>query len=108
MNKLDAAKFLPILKAYSEGKTIQVFLSHRKEWVDNINGELSFRLKVDNYRIKPKRVKYKRYLIVLGDVYYVLNHNEYNVTLPEDEPCFIKWIDNDWQEIEIPSAGLSQ
>ena len=53
MNKLDAAKFLPILKAYSEGKTIQVFLSHRKAWVDNIN-ELSFVLKVDSYRIKPE------------------------------------------------------
>lgn len=63
MNKLDAAKFLPILKAYSEGKTIQIFLSHRKEWVDNINGELSFILNVDNYRIKPETVKYKRYLM---------------------------------------------
>ena len=62
MNKLDAAKFLPILKAYSEGKTIQVFLSHRKAWVDNIN-ELSFVLKVDSYRIKPETVKYKRYLM---------------------------------------------
>lgn len=69
MNKLDAAKFLPILKAYSEGKTIQVFLSHRKAWVDNIN-ELSFVLKVDSYRIKPETVKYKRYLKITNNTFF--------------------------------------
>lgn len=59
MNKLDAAKLWPIMKAYSEGKTIQVFSSQKKEWVDNTKGDLSFVLKVNDYRIKPETVKYK-------------------------------------------------
>lgn len=101
MNKLDAAKFLPILKAYSEGKTIQVFLSHRKEWVDN-KTELSFVLKVDNYRIKPETVKYKRYLMkdTIGKSLCIMNYPP--SWDPEHSLDFICWIDNDWQEIECP------
>ena len=52
MTPAKAKELLPIIKAFSEGKTIQHFNDISKEWTDK---ELpSFSDKPSNYRIKPK------------------------------------------------------
>lgn len=54
MTREDAAKLWPIIKAWSEGKTIQQRGSYAK-WHD-VRGP-NFRAPADHYRIKPEPVE---------------------------------------------------
>lgn len=55
------------------------------------------------YRIKPETIKYKRFLCRLG------NSHEVVVVTPDRQATdprqtwgsFVKWIDKDWQEVEV-------
>ena len=51
MNKNNAAEFIYLVQALSEGKTIQVFHPTRKDWENVENPEFSYL--PDHYRIKP-------------------------------------------------------
>ena len=51
MTKEKAAKFLPIIKAYIEGATIQYFSPVEREWKDTINPAFA---SGSTYRIKPE------------------------------------------------------
>ena len=50
MTREETRKLLPIIKAYSEGKTIQFYEDGK--WVDL--HEPDFRASIDRYRIKPE------------------------------------------------------
>lgn len=52
MNKGNAHLFLPLVKALSEGKTIQIRFSSSEAWADANN--LGFDSAPENYRIKPE------------------------------------------------------
>ncbi len=57
MTKEEAKEFLPLIQAYAEGKTIQVFDDIDSKWYDTINGKVlncNFMLPVSKYRIKPE------------------------------------------------------
>jgi len=55
MKQSEAAKFLPLIKAWSEGKTIQSLSPITDKWND-FDGEkhLNFDNKISSYRIKPE------------------------------------------------------
>ena len=56
MNRKEAAELLPIIKAYAEGKEIEIFDDTKRKWITailpNFNCDSSF------YRIKPEQ-KYR-------------------------------------------------
>lgn len=52
MSRTEAKHMSEVLKAYSEGKTVQYYNSLTKEWLDMI--DYSFSLSASNYRIKPE------------------------------------------------------
>ena len=53
----EATKFAPIIKAYSEGKTIQ-FIGEDGKWHDFTCGDVVFADNPEEYRIKPE-AKYR-------------------------------------------------
>lgn len=57
MTREEAAKLLPIIQAFVEGKTIQYKVpgNHDNRWHDA--EDLSFLNPPENYRIKPEKVK---------------------------------------------------
>lgn len=52
MTREETRKLLPIMKAYSEGETIQIWNESKSKWVDL--DEASFSASPDKYRIKSK------------------------------------------------------
>lgn len=98
----QAKDLLPIIKAFSEGKTIQV----QSELSSDVWHDLddpSFASKMP-YRIKPDPVvvKYRRFIWRQGssDTYCVATaffdaHNT-SVKRIEGTSSFVRWIDTDW------------
>ena len=101
-------ELLPILKAYSEGKQIQ--FRHQETNFEWVNGkEFSFTYDPKCYRIRPKTIKYRSYIIVLGEDFMIRGRiAKEDKSLAQQEETieslagFIKWIDKDWVEIECP------
>ena len=52
MTREEARKLLPIIEAYSKGKTIQIWDESKSKWVD-LDGA-AFGASPDKYRIKPE------------------------------------------------------
>ena len=52
MTREEARKLLPIIEAYSKGKTIQIWDESKSKWVD-LDGT-AFGASPDKYRIKPE------------------------------------------------------
>ena len=106
MNKENAHLFLPIVKALIEGKTIQMFSSLRQVWDDSPN--VKFSLGADRYRIKPEPEKVRsrrfiwRYQSCNGPTPYVgVASDDEGVIDAENLDGFVRWIDTDWQEVEL-------
>lgn len=94
----QAKHLLPIIKAFSEGKTIQV----QSELDPNIWDDLcdpKFNSKMP-YRIKPDPivVKYRRYLCGGSETRYYVDTccSNGGVGLVEALTNFVRWIDTDW------------
>lgn len=55
MTREKAKELLPILQAYAEGKTIQIYNLIIHDWVDDTeHSDLQFTLDSSQYRIKPE------------------------------------------------------
>lgn len=69
MKQSDALVFLPIIKAWGEGKTI----------------------------------KYRRYLLIQDGkpTIHILNENFWKPEIVNSWVGFVRWIDTEWQELEI-------
>ena len=52
MTREEAKELLPIIQAFSEGKTIEIYID--REWQDLIIGSVKFDCKPSCYRIKPE------------------------------------------------------
>lgn len=52
MTREEAKELLPIIQAFSEGKTIEIYID--REWQDLIIGSIKFDCKPSCYRIKPE------------------------------------------------------
>ena len=96
-----------LIKAWADGAEIEYKSECHGIW-DNANPprwspDVEYRLKP-----KPKTIKYKRYL---GKQFYdndsksvyfigVTRHDVLGIQGPEQ--VIVKWIDTEWQEVEIP------
>lgn len=103
------AKLLPIIQAWVAGTPIQYRDKECGfEWRDTDPFLPAAWYEDVEYRIKPKTVQYRRYFYKLGNSVCVM-------ALPNNPHCdtpdvlekiiyFVKWIDTEWQEIELPSS----
>lgn len=78
MTREEAKHFLPLIKAYSDGKTIQILrITHctlNKAWVDV--KEPSFIGKHDTYRVKPDEID--KIDIVVNGSHYLVSKDEFD------------------------------
>jgi hypothetical protein len=82
---------LPVLQAFAEGKTIDVSDPHCA-------------VEFYEYRIKPETVKYRRCLERGNPAQpYLVNtvHCQRAAERVELSSYFIRWIDTEWQEVEV-------
>ena len=106
MDMHNAARYLPLVKALSEGKTIERDIGGT--WVAT-SGVLNFTNPPERYRVKPdikKSVGYRRYLY--RSVYesgetakaragVIWETAIYSQAAMNGFGLFIKWIDTEWQ-----------
>lgn len=101
MTPEQAKYLLPIIKAFSEGKTIQVQSEYDPSvWYDLVNPSFTSDMA---YRIKPDPivVKYRRFIWrAATQKYYVATayFDVYNTNVKsiEGASSFVRWIDTDW------------
>lgn len=89
MKQSEAKDFLPIIKAWSEGKTIQFSPGNGEKWVD-CGSNVDFSSGYVHYRIKPEPRVASRWAVFPkdGGTPYVLNTKDYKYvafTISEDE-----------------------
>ena len=65
MNKQTAQQYLPLIKAFAEGKTLQYKPTYENKWHDAT--DLSFALAPERYRIKPEPINQEFYYIIHKD-----------------------------------------
>ena len=104
MQRTRAKELLPIIQAFAEGKTVQ-YINADSLWIDADDP-----LFIDSgteYRIKPEVVRYRRALMKRYNEesphIQVIQEME-GYASPEDLekfPSFLRWIDTEWQEVEV-------
>ena len=99
-----------LIKLWADGAKIQFrFSSCPESWEDVIYPCWSDE---DIYRLKPrpKTIKYKRYLAHEATFFYTIkivyegmyfNAPQCHLNAPQCH-LFVKWIDTEWQEVELP------
>lgn len=104
MRLKDAEWIIPLLQAHLEGKTIQV-RNVDGAWNDiPSHYNLPFSLTKEYYRIKPKTIKTKRFLWAWppSTTHVLVVDSESNAKEPREKADgFIRWVDTEWQEIEV-------
>lgn len=96
-------KWAEVIKAWADGKEVQyAYIVAQSEWITAI--QPNFHSETIVWRIKPKTVKYRRYITngINGPVVMVV-HSPYEEGKAESVWCktFIRWIDAEWQEEEV-------
>lgn len=100
-----------IIRAWLDGKKIQIYDEDNILWCDYdpvmADGTFKF-YPLDAYRIKPDTVQYRRYIYRNSScpsqmgVGAVTRHSPHqSVNEMEKNSYFVRWIDTDWQEVEI-------
>ena len=105
----DAAywnKKIPLIQAIAQGQVVQCHTP--RGWVD-LKPDQEIMWKEENvYRIKPETLQYRKFLYKIDNQLYIgICHNvvgALSAQQREEAPFFIKWIDTEWQEIELPSS----
>lgn len=92
-------KHCDLIKAWADGAEIQDYDYSLDKWLDSGTPMWSENKK---YRIKPKTIKYRTYLIKLWDGSCTVGCcKEKNLEKSfEASITFVKWI-GDWQEVEV-------
>lgn len=102
------AKLLPVITALVNGKECQYRYSVHEDWQRLIPINPIAWYEDVEYRIKPETLQYRRFLYAIDKQTYIgICHNVAGAISPkqrEDIEFFIKWIDTEWQEIELPSS----
>lgn len=97
-------KWAEVIKAWADGKEVQcAYLHEPEEWISaplpNFHSEHFI------WRIKPESLKYRRYLFRDEDknpIVQVVNYSrDVDTTFFERLSFFIRWIDTEWQEVEV-------
>ena len=113
ITKENALQYSELLKAYAEGKTIQMCTEGFEDWTDLDYPK--FGANIELYRVKPeaKTMKYRLYwwkIIPCGEEFSgnlepeTITEEQYSKHMWfEDESYFGGWI-SDWIEIEVPEV----
>jgi hypothetical protein len=113
MTPQRAKEMLPILQAIADGKPTQYRIKGTglcggwdgqwSEWRENQHIEINFGKEHIQYRIKPEVIKYRRFIhrIGNGDITVKVAMPDWNIKGWETCKDFVRWIDNDWQEVEV-------
>ena len=87
MTREDAKRFLPIIKAYAEGKTIQESPAGKEDWAD-IQDFVSVNMRLYDYRVKP-HPKYRPFKDA-GECWQEMQkHRPFGWVKMDDEYCYI-------------------
>lgn len=103
MSKEQTKQAIAVMQGYVEGKTIQYRYDEKQEW-KTLSPFSNWNWLEADYRIKPEVVKCRRYLYKNGlglPLVLVLNDWHRQPAVIENSPNFIRWIDTEWQEIEV-------
>ena len=92
-------KHAAVIKAWADGAEVQSRVSGGR-WTDRLYPEWS---EAHEYRVKPESLKYRRFLWVSPYSKQVLTvHEEEQKREPRETWVnFVRWIDTEWQEVEI-------
>lgn len=98
MTPEQAKYLLPFIKAFSEGKTIQVQSEFSSDvWHDLVDPNFTSKMA---YRVKPNPivVKYRRFLCKRTETRYYVDTccSVEGVNHAEALSNFVRWIDTDW------------
>lgn len=96
---------LPVIQAFANGQTIQY--KGNGKWMDA--DIVNFKDNPLLYRIKPATIKSRRYF------WQLVGQKDIKVAIwvlgqtcnPESWNSFVKWIDEDWVEHELPTETTS-
>lgn len=91
MTREEASKFAPIIKAYSEGKTIQ-FIGNDGKWHDFTCPDVVFADNPEEYRIKPE-AKYRPFKDAQECWEEMLKHQPFG------------WVKSDNQHFQVIGIG---
>lgn len=96
-----AKELLPVIQAFAAGKQIQYRASPSGSWSDT-PGYTTFNGSGD-YRIKPETVKHRRWLYKTsyGTAVVSVVHEADDLKRVENYVGFVRWIDTEWQEVEV-------
>ena len=93
-----------VIRAWLDGKTVQA--CHTHGWMDIVPiGEYEkmpcFSV-LREYRIKPETIKYRKYIYkYLGTLLVGVASMKSHIEASQNSPNFIRWIDTEWQEVEV-------
>jgi hypothetical protein len=96
---------LPFIQAFVNGQNVQYH--NGIKWNDML--DCTFTNPPGAYRIKPNVIKSRRYLWENNGRYVVALATEENhpTNFPESWYKFVKWLDEDWVEHELPTSTTS-
>ncbi len=97
-------KHAEVIKAWADGAQIQEKRPCYNLWKDvGIDGAAVLFSNGSDYRVKPEVVKYRRFLWGSPHSKQVLTvHEEEQKREPRETWVnFVRWIDTDWQEVEV-------
>ena len=104
MNKEQTKQAIAVMQGYVEGKTIQYRYDEKQEW-KTLSPFPNWNWLEADYRIKPEVVRCRRYLYKddLGRplVVTLSDCQTYKPAFIESFQNFIRWVDTEWQEIEV-------
>jgi hypothetical protein len=96
-------QLLPLLTAFAEGKELQFRINGGSWYPCHQSPDLEADGPIVEYREKPKPVfvHYRNYLIssLSRPVVYSVNKNA--EADPTKYSGFVRWLDDDWQEVEV-------
>lgn len=108
MNKQTAQQYLPLIKAFAEGKTLQYKPTFQNKWLDAT--DLSFALTPERYRIKPEPIKQEFYYITHIEDIFTGDSEEVYIYLHKDLPStkeYLKKIDPTGEKYVIMHANVT-
>lgn len=104
MNKEQTKQAIAVMQGYVEGKTIQYRYDEKQEW-KTLSPFPNWNWLEADYRIAPEVVKCRRYLYKdrpgLPLVFVLSDWQTSKPAVIENSPNFIRWIDTEWQEVEV-------
>ena len=102
MNKELTKQAIAVMQGYVDGKTIQYRYDEKQEW-KTLSPFPNWNWLEADYRIKPEMVKSRRYLMhSFGNAPCIsITSLEERVMDIQKMQAFIRWIDTEWQEVEI-------